>query len=161
MLGFIGRLDEQKGIDLVLNSEAGGTSSSIYFTSPTFFHKTPLQTTSSVSPPPKKKKKKKNHEITYVLHAPVELPRALRPQSSIRIKPSALSPTVERARMRRLTNELMDERTDGRTNDFAREEFLMNQHVQVVFLGSGREDLQNRLMDMQGRNHDRVRSWIG
>ena len=63
--------------------------------------------------------------------------------------------------MRRLTNELMDGRTDGRTNDFAREEFLMNQHVQVVFLGSGREDLQNRLMDMQGRNHDRVRSWIG
>ena len=41
------------------------------------------------------------------------------------------------------------------------EGFLMHHHVQVVFLGSGRQDLQDRLYDMQQRNHDRVRAWIG
>lgn len=41
------------------------------------------------------------------------------------------------------------------------EGFLMNQHVQVVFLGSGRQDLQDRMYDMQQRNHDKVRAWIG
>jgi starch synthase len=41
------------------------------------------------------------------------------------------------------------------------EEFLMSQDVQIVFLGSGREDLRDRLMGMQERNHHAVRAWIG
>ena len=41
------------------------------------------------------------------------------------------------------------------------EEFLMNHDVQIVFLGSGRQDLQDRLHDMECRNRDKVRSWIG
>uniref|UniRef100_A0A7S0SDU2 Starch synthase, chloroplastic/amyloplastic n=1 Tax=Mantoniella antarctica TaxID=81844 RepID=A0A7S0SDU2_9CHLO len=41
------------------------------------------------------------------------------------------------------------------------EEFLMNQHIQMVFLGTGRPDLQDKLYDMQQRNSDKVRAWIG
>ena len=41
------------------------------------------------------------------------------------------------------------------------EEFLMNHDVQIVFLGSGRQDLQDRLYDMECRNRDKVRAWIG
>ena len=41
------------------------------------------------------------------------------------------------------------------------EEFLMNQDIQLVFLGSGRQDLKDRLYDMECRNRDKVRSWLG
>mmetsp|Transcript_22647 Transcript_22647/g.73627 ORF Transcript_22647/g.73627 Transcript_22647/m.73627 type:complete len:162 (-) Transcript_22647:180-665(-) len=37
----------------------------------------------------------------------------------------------------------------------------MHQNIQLVFLGSGRQDLQDRLHDMECRNRDKVRSWIG
>ena len=41
------------------------------------------------------------------------------------------------------------------------EEFLMNQDIQLVFLGSVRQDLKDRLYDMECRNRDKVRSWLG
>ena len=41
------------------------------------------------------------------------------------------------------------------------EEFLMSQDVQIVFLGSGRQDLQDRLHEMECRNRHAVRAWIG
>ena len=37
----------------------------------------------------------------------------------------------------------------------------MNQDIQLVFLGSGRQDLKDRLYDMECRNRDKVRSWLG
>ena len=36
----------------------------------------------------------------------------------------------------------------------------MNQDIQLVFLG-GRQDLKDRLYDMECRNRDKVRSWLG
>ncbi|XRA96195.1 glycogen glucosyltransferase [Pycnococcus provasolii] len=41
------------------------------------------------------------------------------------------------------------------------EEYLMSRDIQIVFLGSGRQDLQDRLYDMECRNRDKVRAWIG
>ena len=41
------------------------------------------------------------------------------------------------------------------------EDFFANQDVQVVFLGSGRGDLQDQLMGMQERHHHKIRAWIG
>jgi len=41
------------------------------------------------------------------------------------------------------------------------EDFLMNEDVQIVFLGSGRPDIQDRLYDFECRNRDKVRSWLG
>lgn len=40
-------------------------------------------------------------------------------------------------------------------------EWLMNEGVQLVMLGSGREDLETALRDMEGRNHQKCRSWVG
>jgi starch synthase len=41
------------------------------------------------------------------------------------------------------------------------EDFFAHNDVQVVFLGSGRGDLQDQLMGMQERHRDKVRAWIG
>ena len=41
------------------------------------------------------------------------------------------------------------------------EEFLMSHNVQVIFLASGTPDLQDRIYDMECRNRDKVRAWIG
>ena len=37
----------------------------------------------------------------------------------------------------------------------------MSQDVQIVFLGSGRQDLQDRLHEMECRNRHAVRALIG
>ncbi|RMZ54398.1 hypothetical protein APUTEX25_001974 [Auxenochlorella protothecoides] len=40
-------------------------------------------------------------------------------------------------------------------------EWLMGEGVQLVMLGSGREDLEASLRDMESRNHDKCRGWVG
>jgi len=40
-------------------------------------------------------------------------------------------------------------------------EWLMGEGVQLVMLGSGREDLEGALRDMESRNHDKCRGWVG
>ena len=40
-------------------------------------------------------------------------------------------------------------------------EWLMSQGVQLVLLGSGRDDLENMLRDMENRNNDKCRAWVG
>ena len=40
-------------------------------------------------------------------------------------------------------------------------DWLMNQDVQVVMLGSGRDDLENSLRDMESRHGDKCRSYVG
>jgi len=40
-------------------------------------------------------------------------------------------------------------------------EWLMSQGVQLVLLGSGRDDLEGMLRDMEQRNNDKCRSWVG
>lgn len=40
-------------------------------------------------------------------------------------------------------------------------EWLMSQGVQLVLLGSGRDDLEGMLRDMEQRNNDKCRAWVG
>ncbi|PSC74906.1 granule-bound starch synthase chloroplastic amyloplastic isoform X1 [Micractinium conductrix] len=40
-------------------------------------------------------------------------------------------------------------------------EWLMGEGVQLVMLGSGREDLETALRDMENRNKDKCRAWVG
>ncbi|EFN59970.1 hypothetical protein CHLNCDRAFT_6734, partial [Chlorella variabilis] len=40
-------------------------------------------------------------------------------------------------------------------------DWLMSEGVQLVLLGSGREDLEAALRDMEARNHDKCRGWVG
>ena len=40
-------------------------------------------------------------------------------------------------------------------------EWLMSENVQLVMLGSGRDDLENSLREMEGRNGDKCRCWVG
>jgi len=40
-------------------------------------------------------------------------------------------------------------------------EWLMSQGVQLVLLGSGRDDLENMLRDMEARNGDKCKAWVG
>lgn len=40
-------------------------------------------------------------------------------------------------------------------------EWLMQEGAQLVMLGSGREDLESALRDMEARNHDKCRGWVG
>ena len=35
------------------------------------------------------------------------------------------------------------------------------ENVQLVMLGSGREDLENALREMESRHHDKCRGWVG
>lgn len=40
-------------------------------------------------------------------------------------------------------------------------EWLMSEGVQLVLLGSGRDDLEGMLRDMENRNNDKCRAWVG
>ena len=40
-------------------------------------------------------------------------------------------------------------------------EWLMSQGVQLILLGTGREDLEAALRDMEARNKDKCRGWVG
>ena len=40
-------------------------------------------------------------------------------------------------------------------------EWLMSEGVQLVLLGSGRDDLENMLRDMEARNGDNCKAWVG
>ncbi|KAL4447598.1 hypothetical protein ABPG75_004817 [Micractinium tetrahymenae] len=40
-------------------------------------------------------------------------------------------------------------------------DWLMSEGVQLVMLGSGREDLETALRDMESRNKDKCRGWVG
>jgi starch synthase len=41
------------------------------------------------------------------------------------------------------------------------EHWFRDNHVQLVMLGSGREDLENALRGMESRNKDKIRGWVG
>ncbi|GAB4816234.1 hypothetical protein N2152v2_003280 [Parachlorella kessleri] len=40
-------------------------------------------------------------------------------------------------------------------------DWLMSEGCQLVMLGSGREDLESQLRNMESRNHDKCRGWVG
>ena len=40
-------------------------------------------------------------------------------------------------------------------------EWLMSENVQLVMLGSGRDDLEGALRDMEARNNNKCRNWVG
>lgn len=40
-------------------------------------------------------------------------------------------------------------------------EWLMQQNVQLIMLGSGRPELEQDLRNMERNNHDRCRGWVG
>lgn len=40
-------------------------------------------------------------------------------------------------------------------------EWLMSENVQLIMLGSGRDDLEGALRDMEARNNNKCRNWVG